>query len=55
MPSCWQAFHEEREYDTPNYVNIHYPFPVDLPHLPQDIPCGLYMRRVTLSAGEAAA
>lgn len=55
VPSCWQAFHEERGYDAPDYVNIRYPFPVDVPHLPQDIPCGLYMRRVTLSAEEAAA
>lgn len=54
VPSCWQTFFEERGYDTPNYTNVEYPFPVDLPHLPKDDPCGLYMRRVTLSAEEAA-
>ncbi len=54
VPGCWQTEHD-RGYDLPNYVNVNYPFPVDVPHIPQNDPCGLYMRRVTLSAEEMAA
>jgi len=43
VPMSWQA-DLEKGYDTPNYTNINYPFPIDPPHVPNDIPCGLYIR-----------
>lgn len=43
VPRSWQSV-LGRGYDTPNYTNVNYPYPVDPPHLPDDIPCGLYMR-----------
>ena len=45
VPQSWQSV-LNRGYDTPNYTNVNYPFPVDPPHVPDDIPCGLYMRDV---------
>ena len=43
VPRCWQTY-TERNYDKPQYTNFNYPFPVDPPHVPDDIPCGLYVR-----------
>ncbi len=43
VPRSWQTV-LGRGYDVPNYTNVNYPFPVDPPHLPNDIPCGLYIR-----------
>lgn len=53
VPSSWQTY-LGRGYDTPNYTNVRYPFPIDPPHIPDDIPCGLYMREFTLSEGDIA-
>ena len=38
VPSNWQTY-LGRGYDTPNYTNVRYPFPIDPPHIPDDIPC----------------
>ena len=43
VPRSWQTM-LERGYDTPNYTNVRYPFPVDPPHVPTVNPCGLYVR-----------
>ena len=43
VPMSWQAM-LGRGYDTPHYTNVRYPFPADPPFIPDDIPCGLYMR-----------
>lgn len=43
VPRCWQTY-TERDYDKPQYTNFNYPFPLDPPHVPDDIPCGLYVR-----------
>ncbi len=43
VPRSWQTF-LDRGYDTPNYVNVSYPIPVDPPFVPNDNPCGLYHR-----------
>jgi len=51
VPSCWQRY-IGRGYDVPNYTNVRYPFPLDPPHVPDDIPCGLYMREFTLSESD---
>ena len=43
VPRSWQTY-LDRPYDKPNYINLEYPFPVDPPHVPEDNPCGLYLR-----------
>ena len=40
VPSCWQLY----GYGNPNYTNINYPYPCDLPYVPDDNPCGVYRR-----------
>ena len=40
VPSCWQT----EGYDTVNYTNQEYPYPVDMPYVPDDNPCGVYNR-----------
>ncbi|MBQ3503347.1 MAG: glycoside hydrolase family 2 [Oscillospiraceae bacterium] len=40
VPSCWQL----HGYEAPNYTNINYPYPVDIPYVPDDNPCGVYER-----------
>ncbi len=40
VPSCWQIL----GYDNPNYTNINYPYPCDVPFVPNDNPCGVYER-----------
>lgn len=40
VPSCWQLY----GYENPNYTNINYPYPVDIPYVPDDNPCGIYKR-----------
>ena len=44
VPSCWQ----NRGYEWPNYTNLNYPFPVDMPYVPDINPCGVYERDFTL-------
>lgn len=44
VPSCWQLF----GYDSPNYTNINYPFPVDPPYVPMDNPVGIYQKSIKL-------
>ncbi|MBQ8817626.1 MAG: DUF4981 domain-containing protein [Clostridia bacterium] len=48
VPFNWQMA-LDRDYDKPHYTNHNYPFPVDPPHLPDDIPCGLYRRTFEVS------
>ncbi len=50
VPMSWQ-YALGRGYDTPHYTNVRYPFPIDPPHIPQEIPCGLYERTVEIDAG----
>ncbi len=40
VPGVWQA----HGYDSHQYTNIRYPFPFDPPYVPQDNPCGAYIR-----------
>ena len=53
LPSCWQMYFG-RGYDVPQYTNFNYPFPLDPPHVPDEIPAGLYSRSFFLSARPAA-
>ena len=50
VPRSWQTV-LGRGYDVPNYTNVNYPYPVDPPHVPDDIPCALYTREFTLPSG----
>ncbi len=38
VPSNWQL----QGYDKPQYTNINYPFPVDIPYVPKNTPAGVY-------------
>lgn len=40
VPSCWQR--EGHGFD--QYSSSCYPFPLDPPHIPADVPCGVYVR-----------
>lgn len=44
VPSCWQL----QGYENPNYTNAEYPYPVDIPYVPDDNPCGVYHRQFCL-------
>ena len=44
VPSCWQL----EGYEAPNYTNINYPYPCDMPFVPDDNPCGVYEREFKL-------
>ncbi len=49
VPRSWQSY-TSRNYDTPNYTNRNYPFPVDPPHVPDNNPCALYVRSLYIPA-----
>ena len=42
VPSTWQ----HQGYDRHQYTNVRYPIPFDPPFVPQDNPCGIYLRDV---------
>lgn len=48
VPMNWQMA-LGRGYDVPNYTNVNYPIPCDPPHVPDDNPCGLYIRDFNVS------
>ena len=48
VPMNWQM-ELGRGYDAPNYTNVAYPYPCDPPHVPDENPCGLYVRDFTLT------
>lgn len=39
VPGVWQMY----GYDTHQYTNVRYPFPLDPPYVPQENPCGAYI------------
>lgn len=49
VPMSWQMA-LDRGYDVPNYINTQYPIPCDPPHVPDENPCGLYVRDFTVPA-----
>ncbi|MCD7783317.1 MAG: DUF4981 domain-containing protein [Firmicutes bacterium] len=53
VPKSWQMY-TERGYDVPNYTNVAYPYPLDPPHVPDENPCGLYVRDFTLTEDSLA-
>lgn len=48
VPSCWQ----NSGYDRHMYTNVRYPFPYDPPYVPEDNPCGLYVRTFEMTDKE---
>lgn len=46
VPSVWQ----NAGYDRHMYTNVRYPIPFDPPFVPDENPCGLYLRRFSCSA-----
>ncbi|MBR4765888.1 MAG: DUF4981 domain-containing protein, partial [Clostridia bacterium] len=51
VPGCWQLC-LGRGYDSPNYINQDYPYPVDPPHIPDVVPCGFYRRKIKFTTKE---
>ena len=51
VPCSWQMY-LDRNYDKPNYTNLEYPYPVDPPYVPDENPCGLYLRDFTVTSAE---
>lgn len=49
VPSCWQSL----GYEKPYYTNVNYPYPVDPPYVPDDVPLGVYRRKICVTAQEA--
>ena len=47
VPSSWQNC-TEKGYDAPQYLNSNYPYPLDMPHVPDENPCALYSKDVIL-------
>ena len=43
VPRSWQSV-LDGGYDTPNYTNVKYPFPIDPPNVPENNPSALYSR-----------
>ena len=50
VPGTWQM----AGYDTHQYTNIRYPFPFDPPYVPQDNPCGAYIKEFDYQRDESA-
>ena len=50
VPSCWQ----NHGYDIHQYTNVRYPFPMDPPYVPQENPCGAYVRHFDYAKDAAA-
>ena len=50
VPSVWQ----NQGFDRQQYTNFDYPFPLDPPYVPQDNPCGVYLRQFEYRADECA-
>ncbi len=48
VPKNWQM-ELNRGYDVPTYRNVEYPYPIDPPHVPDENPCGLYIRDFTVA------
>jgi beta-galactosidase len=47
VPMNWQMA-LDKDYDKPNYTNVNYPIPQDPPYVPDENPCGIYLRDFTI-------
>ena len=50
VPGTWQC----NGYDKQQYTNVRYPFPIDPPYVPQENPCGAYVKEFTYKKDEKA-
>ena len=50
VPGMWQNY----GYDSHQYVNVKYPFPMDPPYVPQENPCGTYIHHFSYQQDAAA-
>ena len=50
VPSVWQM----HGFDSHQYTNVRYPFPLDPPYVPHENPCGAYRRRFSWHRDAAA-
>ena len=48
VPAVWQSYGVDKH----QYTNIRYPFPYDPPFVPEDNPCGLYIKHFEISDEE---
>jgi len=46
VPSSWQMY----GYESPNYLNTQYPYPLDPPHIPDINPIGIYRTEFLISS-----
>ena len=46
VPSCWQL----KGYENPNYSNVNYPYPCDMPYVPNINPMGMYEHEFTIES-----
>lgn len=51
VPMNWQM-DLDKGYDAPNYTNSDYPYPCDPPYVPDDNPCGIYIRDFELDEND---
>ena len=49
VPMNWQM-DLDKDYDKPNYTNVNYPIPKDPPFVPDENPCGIYIRDFEVDA-----
>ena len=50
VPGVWQNY----GYDSHQYTNVGYPIPLDPPYVPQDNPCGAYVKKFYYERSEQA-
>ena len=50
VPGMWQNY----GYDSHQYTNVRYPIPLDPPYVPQENPCGAYVRKFYYEIPEEA-
>ena len=48
VPGCWQV----QGWEHPNYSNIRYPYPADMPYVPDENPMGVYRREFSVEHSE---
>ena len=51
VPMNWQMA-LDKGYDVPNYTNSDYPYPCDPPYVPDDDPCGIYIRNFEIDEND---
>lgn len=51
VPMNWQM-DLDKGYDVPNYTNVRYPYPAEPPYVPDENPCGIYIRDFELTEND---